>query len=349
FFTPLFYFLPNAVLAAIIVVIFTSALVAIFHLNETSHVSIVGTVPSGLPNLTIPIFDLERWQQLLPFAVTISLVGYMESISVAKSLASRRRQKVDANQELIALGAANLGAAFTGAYPIAGGFARSMVNFSSGANTGLASMITASLMLITVLFFTPLFYFLPNAVLAAIIVVAVSSLIDLKTFVHTWQYSKIEGITFLATFLAVLIVGVETGILIGVGVSLALYLWHTSRPHIAVLGRLGESEEYRNILRHQAYVDPHILALRVDESLYFPNAQFLEEVVLTAIADNPQIRHFVLVCSAVNFIDTSALEILESLAEALENNQISFNLAAVKGPVMDRLAKVGFVDRIGRD
>jgi SulP family sulfate permease len=330
-------------LAPLLIVVLGTLFVWAFNLP----VSIVGAVPAGLPPFTMPSFDPATLQSLLPTAFTISIIAYMESISVAKSLASKRREKVDPNQELIALGAANLGAAFNSGYPVTGGFARSMVNFTAGANTGLASIVTAGLMLLTVLFLTPLFYYLPNAVLAAIILVAVSSLLDWKTVQQTWRYNKADFISLLVTFLAVLEVNLEAGILIGALTSLGLYLWRTSQPHVVILGRLGETEEYRNIHRHETILHPKIIAMRIDESLYFPNAQYLEQVVLSAIADNPQVEHFVLVASAVNYIDTSALDVLEALAEALKSNGVSFNMAMVKGPVMDRLRCIGFVEKLG--
>ena len=204
-------------------------------------------------------------------------------------------------------------------------------------------------MMITVMFFTPLFFYLPNAILAAIIVVAVASLVDVKAFFHTWAYSKSDAISLLVTFIAVLELGIENGVFIGAIVSLAMYLWHTSRPHTAVLGRIGDTEEYRNVLRHETTTVPHLLVLRIDESLYFPNAQYLEQVVLEEIADRPEVTDFVLVCTAVNFIDTSALEVLEQLHHRLADNQIGFHLASVKGPVMDRLKKIGFVSQLGKE
>ncbi|MFW5709127.1 MAG: SulP family inorganic anion transporter [Chloroflexota bacterium] len=321
--------------------------VLLFDLSAT--VAIVGTIPAGLPSLTMPSFDVSLWQRLLPIAAAIALIGYMESISVAKSLASKKRQKVDPNQELVALGAANLGAAFTGGYPVAGGIGRSVVNFSAGANTGLASLITAGLMALTVLVLTPLFYYLPQAVLAAIIVVAVTGFLDTSVFMSTWRYSKSDAISLLITFGAVLFIGVETGILLGVAVGLALYLWRTSQPHVAVVGRVGNTEHFRNVLRHDVTTYPHILAIRVDESLYFPNAQYLESVLLSAVADDPEIDHLVLVCSAVNYVDTSALDVLKALVDELRDSGVSFHMAEVKGPVMDKLIRAGFVDHLGPD
>ncbi|WP_089722291.1 SulP family inorganic anion transporter [Candidatus Entotheonella palauensis] len=320
-----------------------------WRLDQIAMVKIVGNIPTGLPPLTFPSIEWEQVSALLPTALTISLVGFMESISVAKSLASRRRQKVDADQELIALGLANLGAAFTGGYPVTGGFSRSMVNFTSGARTGLASIITAGLVALAVLYLTPWLYYLPQAVLAAIIVVAVSSLIDIDTLRHTWRYDKADALSLVLTFGAVLALGIETGIVVGVASALAFYLWRTSRPHVAIVGRVGNSEHFRNVQRHDVATSPHVLAIRVDESLYFANARYLEDVLTAAIADHSRVRHVVLICSAVNAIDSSALETLDHLIDDLHAANVGFYLAEVKGPVMDRLQNVGFVDRLGRE
>ena len=220
-----------------------------FNLYDWAGVSIVGDVPAGLPPLTLPVFDVNVWQLLLPTALAISFVGFMESISVAKSLASKRRQKVDADQELVALGAANFGATFTGGYPVTGGFSRSSVNFIAGANTGLASIITAGLVALTVVFLTPLFYYLPNAVLAAIIMVAVFGLIDVKTLKHVWKYNKADAASLIITFLAVLAVGVETGILVGVAVALAaVFVAVKSTPY----GRGRPHWRHRNVSQRGA-------------------------------------------------------------------------------------------------
>lgn len=333
--------------APLVVVLLGTGLVWALDLHEQTNVKIVAEVPAGLPGLTLPLLDPQVWQLLLPTALAISFVGYMESISVAKSLASKRRQKIDADQELIALGAANLGATLTGGYPVTGGFSRSVVNFSAGANTGLASLITAALMALTVIFLTPLFYFLPQAVLAAIIIVAVAGLIDLVTFRHVWHYNKADAASLIVTFLTVLALGVEVGIGVGVAVTILLFLWRTSRPHVAVVGRLGQSETYRNILRHPVKTCPHVVAIRVDESLYFANTKFLEDCVLGLMAERPEVKHLVLSGIAINFIDASALETLEALVEELRSAGVEFHLAEIKGPVMDRLKAIGFVDKIG--
>lgn len=333
----------------LVVVLLGTLLVWGLGLHQRAGVGIVGAVPAGLPGLTLPYFDVSVWQMLLPTALAISFVGYMESISVAKSLASKRRQKVDANQEMVALGMANLGATFTGGYPVTGGFSRSVVNFSAGARTGLASIITAVLIAITVIFLTPLFYFLPNAMLAAIILVAVANLLDLKAMRHIWAYNKGDAAALLMTFVAVLAVGIEMGILIGVGVALVFFIWRSSRPHVAVVGRLDDSEIYRNVLRHDVETWPNVIIMRIDESLYFANAKFLEDTVLGLIADRPAVDHFVLVGTAVNAIDASALETLASLLHELKDAGVQLHLAAIKGPVMDRLQAIGFVDEVGAE
>jgi SulP family sulfate permease len=324
-------------------------LVAAFNLDQRAGVAIVGQVPAGLPPLSVPSFAPDVLTVLLPAALTISLVGYMESISVAKALASKRRQKVDADQELVALGAANLAAAFSSGYPVTGGFSRSSVNFSAGANSGLASLITAGLIALTVLFLTPTFYYLPNTVLAAIIIVAVIGLIDLHTLRHVWRYNKADAASLLITFGAVLALGVDAGILVGVATSIALYLWRTSRPHMAVVGRVGDSEHFRNVLRHEVQTCPHVVAVRVDESLYFANTAYLEGRLLGMVAERPEVRHLLLICSAVNFIDASALETLEAMLQELRDAGADLWLAEVKGPVMDRLLAIGFIDELGHD
>ncbi|NEO27136.1 MAG: STAS domain-containing protein, partial [Kamptonema sp. SIO4C4] len=303
----------------------------------------------GLPPLTLPSLNLGEIQQLFPAILTLTFVSFVEAFAVAKSLASQRRQKVDANQELIALGTANLGSALSGGYSVTGGFSRSVVNFSAGANTQLAAIITAVLIFITVWFLTPLFYFLPQASLAAIILVAVVNLIKIEPLQRLWRYNKADGVALLVTFFAVLMTGVATGIVIGVAFSIILYLWRTSHPHIAIVGRVGESEHFRNIERHEVSTCPHVLAIRVDESLYFANTKVLEGYLTNAVLKYPQVKHLVLICSGINFIDGSALETLEQLIQELEQIGVRFYLAEVKGPVMDHLEKVNFPERLGRE
>jgi len=331
----------------LVAVVVTTVAVWALALNDTAGVKIVADIPSGLPPLAVPAFDMDLARQLLPAAALISVVGFLESVSVAKSLASKRRQKIDANQELIALGAANLGAAFTSGYPVTGGFSRSLVNFTSGAVTPLASIITAVLIGIAVLVLTPLLFFLPKATLAAIIVVAVANLIDIKTLRETFAYDRADFMSLIATFFAVLTLGIELGIVAGAGLSLVLYLWRTSRPHMAVVGRVGDTEHFRNVLRHEVHTDPTVLAIRVDESLYFANTAYLEDEILARVSDNPDIKHLVLIMSAVNFIDASALETLETLTDRLRDAGVTVHLTDVKGPVSDKLQRISFFDHMG--
>lgn len=333
----------------LLLVIGSSLLVWLLHLDRAAGVKVVGNIPKGLPSFAFPVLDESTMSALLPAAFAISFVGFMEAYSVGKFLASKRRQKVDANQEFIALGAANIGAALTGGYPVAGGVSRSSVNFSANANTPLASIITASIIALTVMFLTPLFYFLPQASLAAIIVMAVSSLLDFGTLKRLWVYNRADAIAWMTAFIAVLATSVEKGILIGAAVSILLHLWRTSRPHIAIIGRVGDSEHFRNVLRHDVKTCPHVLAVRIDASLYFANAKYLEDYLLKAVSDRPEVKHLLLVCSAINAIDGSALETLKSAIADLKTRGIEFYMSEVKGPVMDGLLKAGFVDELGKD
>lgn len=333
----------------VVVVIAGTAIVAALQLGTRHGVSIIGEIPGGLPGFALPALAASEFLPLIPLALTVSFVGYVETISIAKSLAAKRRQKVDANQEFIALGAANLAAGVTGGYPVDGSFARSMVNFTAGAHTGLASLITMILVGVAALFLMPIFHHLPQAALAAIIIIAVIGLVDVRMPLRLWRYNKADAAALLLTFIAVLAVGVTKGILIGVAATIALYLWRTSRPHMAVVGRIANTEHFRNVRRHDVQTLPHVLLLRIDESLYFANAKRVEEYVLCAAAEQPQLRHLVLICSAINFIDASALETLRELLSRLRDAGIQLHIAEVKGPVMDRLARTDFLDQLGHD
>ena len=310
--------------------------------SESESVAIVGEIPSGFPGLTSPSLHLDSLGSLLPLALTIALVGYMESISVAKSLASRKREKIDANRELFALGMADLGAAFTGGYPITGGFSRSLVNDAAGARTPLSSMLTALFVLISVMFLTPLFYYIPKAVLAAIIIVAVVPLVDFRTPIKLWRYSRADAVALLVTFIAVLIVGIESGILAGVAVTVMTLMWKMSRPHIAEVGRVKNTEHFRNILRHDVELTKGVLAFRIDESLNFANSPFLESYVTEQVADRSDIKSVVLIASGVNDIDATGLEVLETIHRELKSVGIGFYLSDVKGPVTDRFQLAGY-------
>jgi SulP family sulfate permease len=310
---------------------------------QAQGMKIVGTVPQGLPPLTLPTWNPALWQELAVPALLISVVGFVESVSVGQTLAAKRRQRLEPDRELVALGASNLGASFTGGFPVTGGFARSVVNFDAGAQTPAAGVFTAVGILLAALLLTPALYFVPQAMLAATIIVAVLSLADLSIFKRTWAYSKPDFAAVLATVAVTLTAGVESGLIAGVTVSLGLYLFKTSRPHIAEVGLVPGTEHFRNVLRYKVLVDPCILSLRVDESLYFANARSLEDRINAATADRPALRHVVLQCSAINDIDASALESLEAIDKRLADAGVTLHLSEVKGPVMDRLSKTEFM------
>ncbi|NQD95374.1 STAS domain-containing protein, partial [Pseudomonas sp. CrR25] len=314
---------------------------------EQAGVRVVGTIPSGLPPLTLPPLDLALMAQLLPAAALISLIGFVESVSVAQTLAAKRRQRITPDRELLGLGAANLAAALSAGMPVTGGFARSVVNFEAGAQTPMAGVLTALGIALSALLLTPWLHDLPQAVLAAAIIVAVLGLVDLGALRQTWRFSRQDGAAQAATLGGVLLLGVEVGILLGVGLSLLLFLWRTSRPHMAVVGQLPGSEHFRNVLRHAVVQSPSVLSLRVDESLYFPNARYLEERIGELIAARPQVRHLVLMCSGVNLIDASALDSLEAIAERLRSAGAQLHLSEVKGPVMDQLQRADFLQCFG--
>ena len=327
-------------LAAIILSI---AAVVLLGLDQAG-VRIVGEIPAGLPPFALPSFDPALWMELLPAAVLISLVGFVESVSVAQTLAAKRRQRIVANQELVGLGTANIASAISGGYPVTGGFARSVVNFDAGAATPLAGAATALGILGATLFLTPLFRYLPQAVLAATIIVAVLSLVDLAAIRRTFAYSKADFAAMAATIALVLLVGVEAGIVAGVALSLLLFLWRTSTPHMAIVGQVPGSEHFRNVDRHAVITDPAILSLRVDESLYFANARYLEDRIYAEAAARPALRHVILMCPAVNLIDASALESLEAISDRLHAAGVGFHLSEVKGPVMDALKRSDFFE-----
>lgn len=307
---------------------------------------LVGGVPQGLPPLTLPLWDLALWQSLAMPALLISVVGFVESVSVGQTLAAKRRQRIEPNQELVALGASNLSAAFTGGFPVTGGFARSVVNFDAGAQTPAAGVYTALGITLASLFLTPALYFLPQATLSATIIVAVLSLVDLGMLKRTWAYSRTDFLAALATLLMTLVQGVEVGLVVGVAVSLVLFLYRTSRPHIAEVGQVPGTEHFRNVLRHHVATSPRLVSLRVDESLYFANARALEDRINDLVAERPALKHVVLQCSAINDIDASALESLEAIDHRLRDAGLRLHLSEVKGPVMDRLQATEFVARL---
>jgi sulfate permease, SulP family len=328
---------------------FATLVVWLFGFHETQGVPVVGEVSRGLPPLTVPDFDPDLIWSLAPAALVISLVGFMESISIAKSIASRERQEVDADQELVAIGAANLSAAFSGGFTVTGSFSRSALNYRSGARSGIASIITATIVLLTVILLTPLFTYLPRAALAAIVVIAILGLLELRTFRRVWAYRRADAMTLGVTFVAVIVLGIELGIVIGILSSIGLYLWRTSHPEIVELGLVRGTDAYRDVERHRVITDPRVLLIRVDESLYFANTQRLQDVITEYLYSRPELSHIVLAGTAINDIDASALETLEELHFQLQAAKVSIHLAAFKTPLLQELRHSLLMRMVGPD
>ena len=335
----------------VLVTVLGTAVVAGFGLD----VGVVGNVPSGLPELTLPLLDARLWWDVAPNAVLIALVAFVESYSIGKTLASRQRRRIDSHQELLALGAANIGASLSGAYPVAGSFSRSSVNYASGARTPVSALVCAVIIVVTLLWLTPAFANLPHAVLAAVVIVAVYELADFRTVVRDWRFYRPDVLTHFATFAGVLLAGVEAGLVIGVGIAVVLFMRGSARPHIAVVGRLGDTPHFRNVKRYAVRTWPHLVAARVDESFYFANADTLE-TRLAELLDNPEVpensdsgggeavEHLLIIMSAVNFIDTTGLEMLKRLTHRLARRGVAMHLCEIKGPVRDQLEHVAVDD-----
>lgn len=330
-----------AKMGPVFAIIITIIVVAGFDLDNQG-VKIVGSVPAGLPSIALPPFDLSLWSQLVTPAILIAIVAYVASISVAQTLASKKRQRIDPDQELLALGAANIGASLSGGFPVAGGFSRSIVNFEAGAETPAAGAFAAIGIALVALFLTPLLYFLPSATLGATIMVAVLSMVNFKAVIKTYAYSPTDALAMALTIILTLTMGVIFGLIAGIGISLLMYLYRTSRPHVAIVGQVPGTQHFRNILRHNVATTPKAVSMRIDESLYFPNARFLENRINEIVASNPRISHFILNCSAVNSIDASGLESLKAINQRLKDAGIAFHLCEIKGPIMDGLKKTQF-------
>ena len=329
----------------VLAVVATTSVVWFFGLAGKG-VNVVGSVPQSLPPLSLPNFSMDLLHELLVPALLISIIGFVESISVAQTLAAKRGERIVPNQELLGLGAANIGAAFTGGYPVTGGFARSVVNFDAGAETPAAGAYTAVLLAVAAIALTPLVYFLPQATLAATIIVAVLSLVDFKILSRAWDYSKADFAAIMITIVLTLGIGVEAGVTAGVTTSILLFLYRTSRPNLVEVGLVPDTQHFRNVQRHEVRTDPSVLSVRVDESLYFANAQCLEDYLYDRIVSCDNIKDVVLMCSAVNEIDMSALEALEEINHRLKARDIRMHLSEVKEAVMDRLQGTHFLDAL---
>jgi len=336
--------------SALIVVIIGTVVTYAFGLANTG-VQIVGEIPKGLPSFDAGFVNISDLQLLVPTVLVISLVSYMESIAVAKAIANKHGYKVDANQELVGLGLANIGGAFFQSFPSTGGFSRTAVNDQSGAKTTLAAIISAVIIALTVLFLTPLFYYLPSAVLAAIIMVAVAGLFDYKEMINLWNTDKKDLLMLIVTFLATLGLGIEEGIGIGVLISLALVIYSSSKPHSAELGRLGSSITFRNINRYkEAKISDDIIIYRFDAPIYFANVEHFRESINQKIEKHGDALELIILdASAINSIDSTGVHMLTDLIDDLNRQGVRFYIAGAIGPVRDKLKKSGVVELMGKD
>ena len=328
-------------------------ILAVWGLGLTERgVQIVGTVPEGLPSVVMPQFDMESFQGLLPIALTISLVGFMESIAVAKAIqAKHRNYKVIPNQELIGLGVANIGEAFFQSYPVTGGFSRTAVNDQAGAKTGMASIISAVLIILTLLFLTPLFYFLPKAILASVIMVAVFGLIDYKEAIHLWKSNRTDFVMLIVTFLATLSLGIEQGIGVGVILSLVMVIYRSTRPHYATLGRIPGTSFFRNTGRFEQLEErDDMLIFRFDADLYFANTNFFKDKLEEeARAKGDGLKYIIISAESISHVDSSALHALEEILREYREQGVHVVFAGVKGPLRDALNRAHLMDYFGQD
>jgi SulP family sulfate permease len=332
-------------MAPVSAVIISILLVSNLSLDQQG-LKVVGDIPSGLPTLAWPELSWLLVSTLMPSAIMISLIGYVESISVAQTLANKRRQQIDPNHELLGLGAANVASAVSGGFAVTGGFSRSVVNYDAGAQTPMAGVFTAVGIALASLYLTPYLALLPKAVLGATIFVAVLTLIEPHEIKFTWKYSKHDFTAMMITIGMVLFVGVEAGVMAGVAATITMMLWRTSRPHTAIVGPITGSEHFRNIDRHDVAQCKQVIALRIDESLFFGNVRYLDNQLNKLLAQNPYLEHLILMASGINHIDSSAVESLLEFNTRLQDKGIKMHLSEVKGPVLDRLKRVNFAEQL---
>ncbi len=327
----------------------STLVVYLFGLEEWG-VRVVGDVPRGLPGLSLPPLDLELLRALLPAALTVAFVGFIESISVAKAVAAKEKYKIDSNQELQALGLANISAAFFSGFPVAGSFSRTAVQYQSGAKTQLASIITALMIVVTLIFLTPLFYYLPNAALAAIIIMAVYRLLDLEEGRRIFKIRRADGYALLLTFALTLLIGVQEGIIIGALFALLAFVRRTAYPRIAEMGYVEEKEAFLALERFpEAKTYPEALIIRFDAALYYANVPFLEEWLIKAVADRPHLKWIVIDCRGVNSIDVTAIVGLEDLVSGYRSQGIKILFSHVKLQIRERLKKASWDEKFGED
>ncbi|AOM84214.1 SulP family inorganic anion transporter [Salisediminibacterium beveridgei] len=324
------------------VVILAILAVQLFDLDERG-VTVVGEIPGGLPALTVPDISVNALVILVPTALTIALIGFVESFAMAKVIATKEKYPISADAELRALGASNIGTSFFSGFPVTGGFSRSAVNYEAGARTGMASIFTGLFIVLTLLFFTSWFHDLPRAVLAAIIIVAVYGLIDLKEAKHLWQVKKIDAVTLMVTFIATLTIGIELGILAGIVFSLTVFVYRSGKPHMAELGYVAELDDYMNIERFpEAKTQDDILMIRIDAPVYFANMAYIEERLRSYMIEHPNLKHVILDFSGVNDMDAVALDEFNDWLAFHRSQGVHFYFVLVRGPVRDLFARSGW-------
>ena len=339
--------IPNALLVVVV-----GILTIRYFGEEFSDVAIVKDIPSGLPSFSFPEIDISQMKELLPIALTLVMVGYLETISIGKSLEAKQDEyKLRPNQELIALGLSNIIGSWFKAYPSTSSFSRSAINQESGATTGMASLVSVVIVLLTLLFLTPLFYHLPKTVLAAIIIVAVFGLVNIKEAIFLWNANNLDFWLLVITFFSTLLFGIEYGIMIGVGLSLIILIFRTSRPYVAELGKVPDSDFYRNRERfNEVILDEEVLVFRFDAQLFYANSSyFIETLELMVEKKGPRLKLIVLDAESINRVDSTGVEMLKERIRFYSKKGVLFYFAGVKGPVRDHLFRGKILDLITLD
>ena len=334
----------------LVAVVLTTVVSWLINFQELGG-KVVGEIPEGLPNLAVPSFSWDMIVTLLPSAFVISLVGFMEAVSIAKAVASKTKQRVDPNQELIGQGLANMVGSFGQSYPVSGSFSRTAVNFNAGGVTGMHAVITAVIVLITLLFLTPLLYHLPQAVLAAVIMIAVFGLINVRTVRHAWKAHKHDGAAVVVTFVATLAFAphLDNGIMLGAGMAIVLFLYRSMKPRVAILGRYKDGTLHDIKVNPDLITDDKILAIRYDGSLYFANVSFFEEAILEAEASKPDVQFILIVGDGINQLDASGEEVLHHMITRLRDSGVTVVFSGIKKQVLDTLDRTGLRKLIGDD
>lgn len=338
--------LPNVLIAVVVTI-----LISKFTGYAQSGGAVVGEIPKGLPSLSIPSFDLDAILQLATSAVVIALIGFMEAISIAKAMAARTRQRLDVNQELVGQGLSNIVSGLFNGYAVSGSFSRSAVNIDAGARTGFSSIVTGVLVGITLLFLTPLLYHLPQATLAAVIIMAVIGLIRIAPIKHAWKAEKHDGVVAVTTFILTLVMAphLDKGILAGVFLSMALFIYRTMRPRFALLGRFHDAT-FRDLKVHpELHTCKNIVLIRFDMSLYYANAGYFEHKMLEVFADHTDAKFIILDAEGINTLDSTGEMVLSQLCERLQAAGVTLLIARMKRPFMQNMHKTGAIRIIGDD